>query len=381
MEAVQENTPEKQPLAPREKGLVAAAAVLFAATIVGFGLWFANMVPADAAGKVNDTYIPESDVQSYIQQYCATKSLSDEEALVEALNSQSMTVSNLRNNAIDQLGINVLVNKRAAELGVTPSDDAVQEQVDGLKSSLAFNDDETWTQTLESYGMTQDQVWQQQKTALAQKAICEKDVAKREATDDETLSYAKSNCAGNEQKQYYRIAFSGDDASNDAYACLEKLQKESKVTLAVFKEYAAKYSVDENAAADGGAWKWTAELDSSSDVYEPVTALEVNEVSAVESDNDEGVTCIYYCAQSYTFPDSDHIDKLKKKDVPSALWNVLKAKAADSLWSSDCSSYLAKMLADAQVTYYPVPADAPYNVDLQSSDDSNDANDASSNDR
>lgn len=342
-------------------GLIAAIACAIVAVVFA-ALYFTAQVPNDAAAKLNDEYINESEVSSYISQYRSGYSLTDDTAFAQALASQNMTVSSLRINAINQLATTRLINERAAELGVTPSDDDVQKQLDQAKSSLALNDDSTWQQTLQQYGTTEDQLREQYRTNLAQQAVCEKDVPRREATNSEALTMAKSNLAGNEQRHYYRIVFSGDDQTKQAQACAKKIAKASsngRLSLAAFKKIAAQYPNENN-----GAYQWTLELDSSSDLAQTLSSLDKGTVSDPESVSEDNAVEIFYCDTTYTFPNSKKIDALKISDVPSSLWKAIKEKAADSLWNSDCSAYIAKLLADAKITYYPIPDDAAYNVDV-----------------
>lgn len=348
--------------------------------VVGFALFFITRVPGDAVGKVNGTYITKTEVNDYITQYRISHNLTDDSALAAALNSQNLTVADFQNNATDQIAIAKLVEKRAEELGVTPTDDEVQEQIDEMKNQLAFGDDSTWQQTLSSYGMTEEQVKEQCRESLAQRAVCEKDVAHRDATDKETLSYAKSNMAGSEQKHYLRIVFKGDDKTKRSYACLEKLKaKASAGTLSAadFEDFVVKYSDEDNAKTSKGSYKWSAELDQSDDLTETLGELDKGEFTSVEGVDADSAEEIFFCDETYTFPKSGSIEKLKKADVPETLWSVLASDASDALWSSDCTKYMAKLLAQAQVTYYPVPEDASYNIDLSATDSQDSSSDSS----
>lgn len=353
----------------REKGLAAAALLAVAVAAVAVVLFINGSVHPGAAAKVDDSYIAEDDVTTYISQYRTRTGLTDDAQLAQALSSQSLTVSSFRINAIDQLAISMLVNKRAQELGVTPGDEEVQEQVDEVKSSLSLNDEDTWQQTLQQYGMTDEQVTEQYRNSLAQRAVCEQDVARPEASKAQGVSYAQANLAGQQQQHYLCIVFKGDGKTENAYACLKKLKAAGKMSAATFKRFVSKYSEDEDSKGKDGEYGWTLGLDSSNDVTEVLGNMKVGELSEVEAIDDD-TSAIFFCDTGYTFPSEKKISKLKAKDIPSTLMDALRDKASDALWNSACTSYLAGLLAKAQITYYPLPEDAPYNVDLTSSSDS-----------
>lgn len=208
-----------------------------------------------------------------------------------------------------------------------------------------------------------------------QRAVCEKDVARREPTDDETLAYAKSSLAGSEQRHYTCIVFSGDDSSKKASGFADSLERylatrsfsSEKATVPTVKERAKK------AGASLSSYSWTLGLESGTDLTQELNDLAVGAMSDPQPNQEDSTTTIYLCDDSYRFPASARISSLEKGDVPATLWKDVTDKAADSLWSSDCSSYVAKLLAQASVTYYPVPEGAPYNVDLSSSAQSSDS--------
>lgn len=93
----------------------------------------------------------------------------------------------------------------------------------------------------------------------------------------------------------------------------------------------------------------------------------MGDTSSVQNGSDDSSATIYLCDDDYTFPGLGSIDSLEKSDLPSSLWNAVKDKAAESAWNSDCSTYLANLLAQAKITYYPLPDDVPYMVDQQTS--------------
>lgn len=354
--------------------------VAIVAAIVGFALYATSRVPDGAAAKLNDEYVSETDVNSYINQYRMSHSLTDDTALAQALSSQGMSVAQFRINAIDQIAITKLVNARAEELGITADESKVDEHISQLKSSLAFNDDSIWERTLQQYGTTEDQLREQYRDSLVQQAVCEQEVPRREANDDETLSWAKSNLAGSEQHHYTSIVFSGKNAAKKASSFSSKLTRyeATRSWPNAGAEAKAVKARAKRAGATCSDYAWTIALDSSSELTETLNGLSLGETSDIQTDSSAKTSTIYLCDGSYTFPSSGKIGSLKKKDVPGTLWQAVGQKASDALWSSDCTAYVAKLLAQAKVTYYPVPDDASYNVDLSNTATSSESTASSS---
>jgi hypothetical protein len=92
--------------------------------------------------------------------------------------------------------------------------------------------------------------------------------------------------------------------------------------------------------------------------------LDVGSFSHPQSAGENGVLEIIYCDRDYTFPGADDISSLTLSDVPEDLRELIESAAAEELWTQDCNAYLAALISAAQITYYPVPRDAPYAVDM-----------------
>lgn len=346
----------------RERVLAAVAAVAVVTAVVSLVLYNTACVPPQAAAKVNSSYINEEDVAAWLAQYRAANSVSDDTDFASYLRSESLTVSDLRQDAVNELALNLLVTARAEELGVTPTDEQAQEQADAAKESYAFGDDEVWAQTLEQFNLTEEQLLEQYKVNLAQDAVCAADVPEHEATDDDILAYTQSYLADTTQKHVYRIVCSGDDAEQRAQECYEKLQALKTVNAKKFAKLARTYSDEADVEETGGSYAWSgSSMDDA--VKNLLDGLEVGQYSEVTEGDDEGTYLIVYCDEDYTFPAADELEEMPD-NMPDGLAEAVAEATADALWRIDCNAYLAALLANAAVTYYPVPADAAYNVDM-----------------
>lgn len=359
----------------REKFFLATTIILAIAAAIGFGLWRTSLVPDGSAAKVGDTYVTEADVATSINQYRATYSLTDNTAFASALAQQGLDANSFRKKIIDDKATAILVDARAKELGVVPTDDEINAKYDSMKSGMSFNSDEIWQQTLEQYGLTEEGLRDQVRIGLEKTALYEAEVEVGTASDADTLSYAQSQLAGVTQKHFYRIMFTGDDATTRAYAArteLAAMRDAGTLSTETFSQKAREISNDADAAQTGGSYAWAVELSSDTDLSDVASSLSVGELSEVESVSADNATVILYCDTSYTFPSSSDISSLKASDVPESLWALVKDQASDTLWQSQCSAYLSNLLMNGQVTYYPMPANASYNIPItvSSSDDS-----------
>ena len=367
----------KRPLSKREKGLVAgiAAALVVAVAAVAVAVVLptgGSDAPDGAAAKVNDSYIYEEDVAEWIEQYRISYGLEDDDDFLSALLEDDLTASTFRIEAINQLALSLLINQTAEELGVTPSDEDAQEQLEALKSSLSLGDDETWAETLEMYGLTEEGLLSQYKTNLAEDAICEAVVEYREASDEEVLAYIQSYLAGTTQKHAYYILFeAGDDESLEAcQAELAELEESGELNVATFSVLAEEYSIDPDVDSTGGSYAWSGGY-MSDEAKEILEDLEVGECSEAESYMDSAgdeYVQILFCDEEYTFDSASDLTELPD-DVPDELMDEVLEEAAEVVYESNCSSYLSWLLATADITYYPIPQDASYNVISYSTDD------------
>lgn len=364
----------------REKVLALVAALCAVVAIVCFALFMTGRVPAGAGAKVNDEYLEESDIAAYIQQYRAGNALTSDEDFASMLYSSGYNVSSFRASCINQLALNMMTDARAKELGCEPTDEEVDAELSSTKEALSMGSDDIWQQTLKDQGMSEDGIRAQLYSKLARQNVFEKDVARREAGDDETLAYAKQAKAGQTMRHSYRLYFTGEDQWDRAQDAYKQLQKMGKVSTASFSELAKAVSDDENAAEDGGSYGWSDATDMAEDYADILNKLDEGDYSEPQSLEEDNAAVIVFCDTVFEFPAAGKIDQLKKKDIPDELWSYLADEAADSLWTEDCNAYLAKLISGASITYYPVPADAAYNVDISlaaSADSSGNTDDGS----
>lgn len=350
---------------PLAQALAAIAVIAVVLAAAGWWLYAGARVPNDAAAKVDDFYISEQDVSDWIGQYRSAYSLSDDADFASALASQNLNVVTFRQSAVNQLALAQLIANRADELGIEVSEDDVQARIEQSKEALTFGDDGVWADTLSQYGMTEDDLRLQIRSSLLQQAVCEADVERREAADDEVLSFAQTYLSSTTQKHAYRIVFYGDDAADKANECLSQLmaaRDEGEVGIAEFTEYAKRLSEEEGVEESGGSYAWSGSSLASEEA-QALDDLDVGTFSSLVTVESTGAAEILFCDADYTFPASSEMMTLPE-DIPDELRSVISDAASEALWSSDCETYLSSLLIRAKITYYPVPDNAAYNVDM-----------------
>ncbi len=351
----------KEAAAPKQRLLMLAVAALTIVVVALAATLWANHVPSNAAAKVDNTYITESEVEEWISQYRAQYSLEDDADFADALLDGGYNVETFRTNAINQLALNYAIKKRAKELGYTITDADAQAELDATREAYVFNDDETWESTLEGLSLTEESLKAQYKVNLAKAAICQDEVAEVEATEEDVAAYINSYLANTTQMHAYRIVFSEDsvDAATECYDALCEVAEEGTLTLDTFIEYALAYSEEEDVAETEGRYSWSGS-GMTSEIKEIMAYLAEGEISELESLTD-GSFVILFVDDTYAF-ESIADDEALPTDIPDELYEELFDACADELWSTACDNYLAELLKEVQITYYPMPASAPYDV-------------------
>ena len=91
--------------------------------------------------------------------------------------------------------------------------------------------------------------------------------------------------------------------------------------------------------------------------------VEVNACTEAGAVGDDGTWEILYCDTTYTFPTANDLTEIPA-DLPQGLRDEIAKSASNALWQADSEAYFSKLLSDTQLTCYPIPENAGYNVDL-----------------
>ena len=179
----------------REKVLFGTTLLFLALAVVGFALYAKNYVPPSAAAKVNDFFVDESDVSKTISEQRARYGLENDSDFSSYLLGQGMNVYTYRQSVINQIALNMLIDKTASSLGCVPSDQEVDEQIGALRETNGAADDERWQEELAQQGVTEESLRAQLKTNLAEQAIYAAVIERSEANDEDVRRYIESALA------------------------------------------------------------------------------------------------------------------------------------------------------------------------------------------
>ena len=355
----------------RRKALGAALAVLAVLAVIVLVLVClyargAGVGSSELAAKVDEQYITEQEVADYITAYRYRMQVTDDAKYAALLVESGLDVAGFREQAIGQIAVDKAVDAKAKELGVAPSDEEVEQQMDTMKEALAFGDDKIWADTIQMYGMKDEQIRARTYTRLAQKALYEKVVPVPVPTNAQIKEYIAESKLGTAMKHSYRIVFSGESADERARKCWKQIQKaRDKLDTAMFSALALTNSDDEDAQSSAGAYGWSDAEDMESDYLAALEKLDAGECSDPVSIGEDGEVDIIYCDTAFEFPKKQAAAKGMDLDsLPDSLTEYLSDCAAQELWNRDCETNLSGLMADVQIEFYPMPDNAPYDVDL-----------------
>lgn len=371
-------TPKRGKRARIIAGVVAVALVALVA-YVGHGIWVGDIAPSDAAAKYDGfTYLPESEVSDYIAVYREQMGLGDssDEDWATFLAAYNLTPQRLRYSTIQQLVTDALVQKKADNLGLSASEEEIDATVDTLRNTLGLGDDEILQQTLEAHGQTEEGLREVYRQAIVKRLVLSAEVETPTPTEDQVKDYLKTilpTLAANTVRHTYCFRLNGvaESGERDKMDQVQDLQKQfiaGAKTQEAFAAMVQMYGNDDGLAETGGANGWDIDTSSYSNTYIGVMEDMVEgDVSGVFRDGES--LCFIWVDEEYTLPSSTlAVDDLDVADVPASLWSYLSDAAAYQLWEAAGQEYLDALVEDAQVVYYPMPSDVPYNVDMSLAD-------------
>ncbi len=393
----QEVTPPKKRHRVRNTIIIVVIVVVVAA-IAAFIWGYATgaIYPASAAAKYGTfDYLSEQDVTDDIMTYKEQMGYGDatDEEWAEFLASFNLTPERLRYSTIVNRLSNVAIEDKCKELGITVSDEEIDDVVKGFKSLYGFGDDEVWADTLEMYGQTEEGFREVQRLELLKEKLCDEEVEMPTPTEDEIRSYIESfaasrqsdeiNDVGSEEEAEalrsddasallrhsycYKYDIAGDEATldeSDQVQLIKEEFEESGTDVEVFETILATYCNDDEIMSISGDMGWDADTDEYSEVYmRMLDTLDEPGVSDIFNDGD--AICFIWVDQVYSLPYSqEKLESLDLGTMPDSLYDYFSDCEAYILWQDDCDDYVATLAGELPVTLYPMPDDVPYNVDM-----------------
>ena len=389
--AAEAKAPQPKPNCKRKnialRAIIAVIVVLILAIGGYAGAIYAGVLamPGAAARYDGWSFIQEQDVTDYIETYQKQMGYEDanDEDWATFLSQYGLTPERLRMTTIRQLVCDALVQKTADKDGITVDNSEVDTMVQNMKKSMAFDDDDTWNNTLEAYGQTEEGLRSTYQQQLLKQKVYNAEVEMPTATDDEVRSYlqtAVTSMSSLTTKHTYCFKISGldDDGSLKKIGAVQKYRKaliKDGVSTDSFAAYVQSFSDVDSLKEVGGANGWDLDTSEYSSKYaEVLDGLKKGEVSEVFNDGD-GYAFIWV-DDTYTFPkNSKKIEKLNLSAMPSSLSGYLSSCASYQLWQTDCAEWLQQRADDANINYYDMPSNVPYNVDMNKAQDTSNSDD------
>ena len=358
---------------------VVAVVLIAAVAYVAHAVWAGDMAPADAAAKYDGfNYLPEGEVTDYIATYREQMGLaeSSDEDWATFLAAYNLTPQRLRYTTIQQLITDALVRKKAQELGLEADEAEVDASVQALRDTLGLGDDDILQQTLEAHGQTEEGLREVYRAAIVKRLLLSAEVETPVPTDEQVKDYLKGLIPTLESttvRHTYCFKLDGVAESGDAdkISLVQKLRRQflaGEETAENFAALVQAYSNDAELLETGGANGWDIDSSALSSSYLGVLeGLGKGDVSNTFRDGES--YCFVWVDDDYTLPTGDAaIDALELSSMPDSLRRYFSDSEAYVLWEEAGTEYLAQLLEDADVVYYPMPADVPYNVDMSLAD-------------
>lgn len=357
------------------KFFAAATAVALAATCAfGLAACQGGQQTGGTAATVNGTAIPENQVTDTIQTVRAQSGLEDTDAWGEFLANNNMTPESVREQILDSLIDQELVNQGAAELGVTVESSEIDTYVESMKAN--FNDDEAWKKALEEAGFTEDSYRESIQSSLLRQHVGTHFEEQAEVTDADYLESAKTYASYYDgAKRSSHILFKVEDTTDEAamQAARDKAQdvlNQINSGSLDFADAAKQYS-DDSSKDSGGDVGWDRATSFVTAYQEALDGLEADQVSGLV-ETEYGVHIIK-CTEVFKAP--EEITSLDQ--IPEAFQETIKSMASSVKANSDYTAWLEDLRENADIVINPMPKDVPYNVDMSKYETSSDSAEAS----
>lgn len=314
------------------------------------------------AASVLDQDITEQMVVDYIDSFRNTMGYTDDDSWAQYLEKQNTTPEKLRSATIYELAGDVVINKKAEELGVIVEDSEIDSEIAKFRESLYATDDDTWESTLETYKTNEEDLRARYKQNLLQEKVYKAVVGDVSATDADMNSYISENLLGTTTKKF--IAIYGT-AYTELQSVLETLKKAQSLPEAIedVKNSANQTSVIYE------EFGWDIDSETTTSMKTELSDLDVGALSKnLVSDENVGAYEILYVQDKYTFP----TEGADVNNCPADLKTMVGKLAKNRVYTISCSSWLNEQLNN-NLHENPMPSGLSYDVEVNIDDSSNDS--------
>lgn len=314
------------------------------------------------AAVVEGVEIRESEVTAKIAEMRRAIGCEGDAEWAAYLHDTGMTAAGMRESAIRGMSETIIDENHAEELGVTVTDEAVDEQVRMARE--AYGTEEGWQEMLDSMGCADEAAYRESvREQMVFEGVTQHFIGKAEPTqaalDEAAVLYAQYNDGS---KRVSRICIAIEDPES-ADARAKALAKAEEARAAVeagemtFEEAVAKYSDPGTSLDATGDVGWTAEGAVSDDGAAAVRGLSVGELS--EPLVTEFSVEVFKVTDALPLP--DQVNGIK--DLPEGLQEGIRESAKSNAGYADYIAWLDGRTAEAGIVINDMPEGLPYDVD------------------
>lgn len=331
------------------------------------------------AATIDGTNITEDTVTKQIMSTRTSGGYDDDAAWASYLKGQGKTSESLREETIRSLAGNYLLSKAVKEYNITVSDDDVNESFENAASS--YGGTEAMMSLLSQLGYTEDSYKEQIKSSLEQQKLKEEVAPEKEPTDDEVLTYFNDNVSTyNDARRSSNLLIKVDSDASDEdkekakATAQEALDKINSGELS-FEDAVEEYSEDTGSKDDGGDVGWDKLTSFVTEYQDALSALSKDQISGIV-ETTYGYHIIKCTDYFHVDEKADSIDQIPT-EIKDAIVSSLKSSQVDE----DYNAWLEEYIDKNDLKINAMPADVPYNVDMNAADSSDaDSSDDSSSD-
>lgn len=301
------------------------------------------------AATVNGTNILESEVTESIASIRTSYGYDSDEDWATFMTTSGYTAESFREEIIDYLAQNILVQQTCEEAGIVIDSAEIDDKIAEIRSTYGYEDDATWTATLEGAGYTEEDYRSETEHSLLTERLLATMVPTTEPTAEDIQTYANSYAATTYAgKKSSHILFNSDDQAT-AQTVLATLQASDDLAVD-FAAAASEYSTDTASAIDGGNVGWDCLASFVTEYSEALDALEAGQMSEIV-ESDYGYHIIL-CTGSYAPTEGETVDLTT---MPAEIYEQITADTANEATYNAQRAYLDALVAAAEIVINPMP--------------------------
>lgn len=318
------------------------------------------------AATVDGTNITEDTITKQIMSTRTSGGYEDDAAWASYLKGQGKTPESLREETIRSVAGNFLLSKAIEEYGITVSDEDVNKSFENAAES--YGGTEAMMNLLSQLGYTEASYKATIKSSLEQQKLKEEVAPEKEPTDDEILTYFNDNVSTyNDARRSSNLLVKVDSDASDEdkekarATAQEALDKINSGELS-FEDAVEKYSEDTGSKDDGGDVGWDKMTSFVTEYQDALSALSKDQISGIV-ETTYGYHIIKCTDYFHVDEKADSIDQL-----PSEIKDAIASSLKNSQVEKDYNAWLESYIDKSDFKINAMPADVPYNVDMNAAD-------------